>query len=64
MCLHSSFSFAKDVLEQVIHSKFDSNSDRGMERSIVKAAPPMKPSQVFFGDNLINGVRPNIFPAK
>lgn len=31
---------------------------------IVVIDAPMKPSQVFFGDNLINGVRPKKKPKK
>ena len=36
-----------------------------MPNMMVENAPPMKPSHVFFGDNLINGVlpkkKPNIY---
>lgn len=30
---------------------------------MVPTAPPMKPSHVFFGDNLMSGVRPQNLPA-
>jgi len=33
-------------------------------KSTVKIQAPTKPSTVFFGDNLIKGVRPNVIPQR
>ena len=48
--------------------QFHRPNDRGTTKltstpnTMVEMAPPMKPSQVFFGDNLIRGVRPKKKP--
>ena len=62
--LHSNLSLAKEVLEHVNHSPCEKIRDNGIDRTTVRIPPPKYPSMVFFGDNLISGVLPNIFPAK
>jgi hypothetical protein len=47
----------------VIHLKRDMMSASSAATMTVPMKPPMKPSQVFFGESLISGVRPKKKPA-
>ena len=53
----------RTVRGQIIHLYRDMNSAKYHEDTTVSISPPKKPSQVFFGDSLMSGVRPKKKPA-